>query len=352
VAGNTPFRRYKQVVELGGVRSPLVVSWPRSLRGTNKVRNQFLHAIDVAPTLMQLARAPRAADFDGESFAATFDDAAASAPRRTQYWEMFGRRAVYADGWKAVSSHEKGDDYDYDDWRLHDLGRDFSECHDLASRYPETLQRLQDIWWREAEANDVLPLDDRTLVDIISFRQPNGVMAADTVTLYPGGSHVPQTTMITSSERSMRMTAHFRASRGEAEGVLVSAGDPLGGYTLYIKDGTLSFEHVRMGKRTTVSAPVPATTRRCGLQLDVNEDATARVGLFTDGITVARAPIPQVAVHLSFWGLDAGRDAGLPVSKAYDGDFPFPDDVLDRVTLNFPGQADSPRRALRVELTE
>ncbi|WP_424988077.1 arylsulfatase [Microbulbifer sp. S227A] len=352
MAGNTPFRRYKQYVELGGVRSPLVVHWPLALHDRDKTRDQFLHAVDIAPTFLQLAGAPRASAFDGQSFAASFEQAAAPAPRRTQYWEMFGRRAIYADGWKAVSQHEKGDDYAGDDWRLHDLASDFSETHDLAARHPGKLKELQDLWWQEAEANDVLPLDDRTLVDIIKFRQPNGIMSAHEVTLYPGPTHVPQTSMITSSERSMEITAHFRGAVGAAEGVLISAGDGLGGYTLFIRQGALCFEHVRMGHRVGASAALDQGATTCGIRVMVNPDAGAVATLVANDRELARLVIPKVALHLSFWGLDVGRDAGLPVSTSYPPGFAFSDTVLDRVVMRFLEDTPATDTARVAEMTE
>ncbi len=352
MAGNTPFRRYKQYVDLGGVRSPLVIHWPRSIRETTEVRNQFLHAIDIAPTLMELAGNSRAAAFDGQSFATSFSHSKATAPRQTQYWEMFGRRAIYSDGWKAVSSHEKGEDYAADEWRLYDLKLDFSECHDLSNVHPRKLRELQDIWWREAEANDVLPLDDRTLVDIINFRQPNGIMAADEVTLYPGTSHIPNALMITSTERSMDITAYFRATLDMAEGVLISSGDSRGGYTLYIKDQSLSFEHVQKGNRVSCSTGIGKHSQTCGLQLWVNPDATAVAKLMVDEVEATCVHIPRVACHLSFWGLDVGRDVGLQVSDSYAGNFAFPDALLDRVVLRFFEDADAPTQARLIEMAE
>ena len=134
MAGNTPFRRYKQFVDLGGVRSPLVLSWPMGLRNSGDVRHQFLHAVDVAPTLMDLTGERHGAAFDGASFRATLADQEAPAPRNVQHWEMFGRRAVFCDGWKAVSEHEKGDDYAADVWHLYDTHSDFSESTDVAAQ--------------------------------------------------------------------------------------------------------------------------------------------------------------------------------------------------------------------------
>ena len=352
MAGNTPFRRYKQYVELGGVRSPLVVHWPRSIRENEKTRKQFLHAVDIAPTLMDLAGAPRATPFDGQSFVDSLTKASASSPRQSQYWEMFGRRAVYSDGWKAVSSHEKGDDYAEDQWRLHQLAEDFSECVDLADANPKKLKEMQDIWWREAEANQVLPLDDRTLVDIIGFRQPNGIMSDDEVTFYPGMAHIPHTTMITSSERPMDVTAVFKETVGTQSGVLLSSGDVWGGYTLYVQRRALVFEHVRMGHRVTCQTTLTEKAAECGFRLRPNHDATATVYLTIDGFDVEQVQIPQVAGHLSFWGMDIGQDAGQQVSPAYSGEFAFPDQVLDKVVIRFIEQADAPTQARLVEMAE
>ncbi len=352
MAGNTPFRRYKQFVELGGVRSPLVISWPVGIKGSGGVRDQFLHVIDVAPTLMDLSGHTHAGRFDGASMRATLNNRKAPAPRATQYWEMFGRRAIYCDGWKAVSEHEKGDDYAADRWHLYDTRSDFSECHDLAASEPEKLKELQDLWWAEAEANAVMPLDDRTLVDIIVFRQPNGLMSEREITLYAGQGHVPQPSMVTASERSMELTAHFVGGWGGEEGVLVSSGDDLGGYTFYIRGGQLVFEHVRLGQRLRVAGELPDRTARCSVTLHVSEAKSARVRLFADRQSIGMGDIPATSSHLSFWGLDVGRDVGRAVSADYEGPFAFPVDRLDRVVLQFFEDVTAETIAAMAEATE
>ncbi len=352
MAGNTPFRRYKQFVELGGVRSPLVVHWPGSVEETDTVRKQFLHAIDITPTLLNLAGAPAGATVDGASFADTFGLADAPATRTVQHWEMFGRKAVYAGGWKAVSQHEKGDNYADDVWRLHDLSQDFSESRDLASEQPEKLQELQEIWWHEAHANSVFPLDDRTLVDIITFRQPNGIMAAREVSLYPGTAHVPQATMITSAERSMYIEANFSAPVADAEGVIISAGDSRGGYTFYIKNGRMNFEHVRMEDREVVSAPVDSGMRQCSVRLRVRPDASCSVVILVGNTIISDGEIPKVSIHQSFWGIDVGRDTGVPVTSAYLAPFAFCDKLLEKVVLRFTGERSASETAAAVQMTE
>lgn len=349
MAGNTPFRKYKQFVELGGVRAPLVLRWPAGIRARGEVRDQFLHVIDLAPTLLE-SLGGGGEGMDGRSFRPTFDDAGAPAPRAAQYWEMFGRRAIYAEGWKAISQHEKGDDYDADRWSLYDTRADFSESRDLAAEHPERLAALIGRWWSEAEAQGVLPLDDRTLVDIINFRQPNGLMARETITLFPGQSHVPQYSMITASERSMEITAHLAGPA--AEGVLVASGDAGGGYVLYLMQDSLVFEHVFLGHRDRVAGRVPAGARALSRVLHVGPDDRAGVQLFADGRRLARGSVREVANHLSFWGLDVGRDAAGPVSPAYAGRFACPAGTLDRVVLRFFESASAEDIAALMEATE
>lgn len=352
MAGNTPFRRYKQYVELGGVRSPLVVNWPMGIERPGGVRSQFLHVVDLAPTLMDLAGDRRAGAFDGASFRLTINNAAAPAPRNTQHWEMFGRRAIFCNGWKAVSEHEKDGDYAADTWRLYDTTTDFSECHDLAARLPDKLNELQDIWWQEAESNDVMPLDDRTLVDIIVFRQPNGIMGERELTFYGGQGHVPQVSMVTSSERSMEITAHFAGGWDGEEGVLLSAGENLGGYTLYVKGGKLVYEHVRYGVRHLVEGAMKKGANRCSLVMHVDGNRSATAKLFVDRHEIGECHVPHISSHLSFWGLDVGRDAGKPVSQAYDAPFAFPDARLDRIVLRFFEEVEANSVAAALEAVE
>lgn len=352
MAGNTPFRRYKQFVELGGVRSPLVVSWKGGIKAKGERRDQFLHVVDLAPTLMHLTKAGSPRGFDGASFTGTLNDPAAPAPRRVQYWEMFGRRAVYADGWKAVAEHEKGDDYDHDNWHLYDTRNDFSECHDLANSNPEKLAELKEIWWAEAKANDVMPLDDRTLVDILSMRQPGGLMSEHEIVLRPGQGHIAQVSMVTASERSMEITAHFTRALEGVEGVLLSSGEDLGGYSFFIKEGKLVFEHVRIGKRSTTEAALPAGVSRCTAVLHVHDDKSADIRLFADRKPLAQGRIDHISGHLSFFGIDVGRDVGRSVSHAYARPFAFPPDLLDRVVLRYFGDVEAETLAAMMEATE
>src|SRR5699024_8424878 len=115
-------------------------------------------------------------------------DAQAPAGRRTQYWETLGHRAVWDNGWKAVTAHTPGVPYEEDQWRLYDTHADFSESRDLAEAEPDRLQQLQQPWWREAGRNDVFPLDDRPLQKLLMERPPTGLFAVHRIVLRPGRS--------------------------------------------------------------------------------------------------------------------------------------------------------------------
>ena len=168
-AGNTPLKWYKQNTHGGGVRDPLIIHWPAKLGTPGQIRPQFCHAIDLAPTVMDLlnieppsvvAGVPQM-PVHGTSLAPALTDPNAATARTTQYFEMLGHRGIWHRGWKAVTHHESGTPFDDDKWELYHLDEDFSECNDLAAAEPKRLKEMVDLWWAEAERNGVLPLDDR-----------------------------------------------------------------------------------------------------------------------------------------------------------------------------------------------
>jgi len=168
MAGVTPFKKYKLSMQLGGVRDPLVISWPDGIAASNNgaIRTQFLDVIDITPTVLEITAigAPEVYQgvpqmpLHGESLSATFGDAAAPAPRSTQVFELRGERAIYHDGWRAVTVHVRGTPYEQDTWELYDQTHDFAEAHDLAATHPQKLKEMQALWWSEARTYGVLPL--------------------------------------------------------------------------------------------------------------------------------------------------------------------------------------------------
>ena len=161
-AGNTPLRLWKRYTWLGGTRTPLIVHWPAGTTARGEMRTQFVHAIDLMPTVLDACGvvAPAVVDgvtqqpIDGATIRATFDDPTAPDPRTVQYFEMLGSRSIVADGWKATTDHvskgvmdeerlmEGSRAFADDEWALFRLADDFSECHDLAAEHPDVLDAL------------------------------------------------------------------------------------------------------------------------------------------------------------------------------------------------------------------
>ena len=171
MAGVSPFKKYKLSMQLGGVRDPLIVTWPKGIAAGDDgaVRSQFVDVIDITATALDLAGVQAPAVYDGvpqmpihgRSILATIRDANAPAPRDTQVFELRGGRAIYHQGWRAVAEHVAGTPYDQDRWELYDETHDYAEAHDLAATDPARLKAMQDLWWAEARTYGVLPLTAR-----------------------------------------------------------------------------------------------------------------------------------------------------------------------------------------------
>lgn len=333
MAGNTPFRFYKQFVDLGGVRSPLLMSWTGAPERLTGIRDAFVHVVDVAPTILGLVGLDVPDEMDGESFAAALTDPAASSNRNAQYWETLGHRAVWSDGWKAVTNHVPGAPYHEDTWRLYDTRTDFSEARDLADSHPAVLRELQQRWWTEAGRNDVFPLDDRPLADLLAERGPVGLFAEQHLVLRPGQSHVPFASAIAGSNRDIDMTAELAPYSGPTDGIIVSSGNAQGGYLLYLAASRLYFEHSHLGEHFELSTPVTATTRLAGFELRTAEDGSAVLSLTVDEEVRISGRISRVSGHLSFWGLDVARIGSTTFSTRIRPPFPIDPAYLRHVTV-------------------
>lgn len=166
MAGAAPFRMYKLSMFEGGLRAPLIISWPRRIAGRGGIRAQFIDVIDVTPTVYDLLGITSPSVFDGvpqmpmhgASFRAVMSDVAAPAPRDRQVYELRGNRAIWHDGWKAVTVRAPSGSFDDDEWLLFDLKNDPAEAIDVAEKHPDRLRAMQALWWEEAARQGVLPL--------------------------------------------------------------------------------------------------------------------------------------------------------------------------------------------------
>ena len=206
--GNTPGKRYKQNTHGGGIRDPLVISWPAKVPTDGSVREQFCHVSDLAPTILDLigvtAKPSKAIGTAGVSFAATLFNPTAETDKDVQYFEMFGHRGLVHDGWKAVAYHQPGTPFDDDEWELYHLDRDFNETQNLAATEPERLHALQTLWWQQAEANQVLPLDDRFAPRFAENAERHRGGRSH-YTFWPGMGHLPSDVAPDLRSRSYRI---------------------------------------------------------------------------------------------------------------------------------------------------
>jgi arylsulfatase A-like enzyme len=326
MAANTPLKRYKQNTHGGGIRDPLVLRPPAhvELPAPGGLRHQFCHAADLAPTLLELVGIEPPDAMDGVSFAATVTDPGASTGKVTQYFEMFGHRGIWHDGWKAVAWHRPYSPFEDDQWELYHLDRDFNENHDLAATEADRLADLQQRWWREAEANQVLPLDDRFGE---RFAENASRFHGDRTryTFWAGMGHLPSDVAPDLRSRSYTIVADAEIPTDGAEGVLIAHGDATGGYTLFVRDGRLVHDLNIGGTHHVLTAddPIEPGRRRLGFRMVRTPIAGGfphGVGtLLLDGRPVGTMETDHIFwLMISFSGLDIGLDRGTTVAD-YDG---------------------------------
>ena len=340
MASNTPLRRYKQNTHGGGIRDPLVISWPAKVAARGEVRTRFAHACDVVPTLLEMIGIDALPDtiagvpqwpLEGESFAASLHDPGAPPRIKSQYFEMFGHRGLWNDGWKAVAFHPPGTPFDDDRWELYHLDHDFAETRDLAEQDPERLKTLVDAWWAAAEVHKVLPLDDR-FGPRFAENSARFHGARRKFVLHAGMGHLPTDVAPDVRARSYRIEADVVLKPG-AEGVLIAHGDATSGYSLYLQDGRLHHTLNIGGEKTTVtSAPIPPTAARLGVVAYRPDTGPRTFTLIIDGAAAGEVVATTGFGNFISWsGLDIGLDRGSPVA-GYAAPFAFTG-TLRKVTV-------------------
>ena len=361
MAGNTPFRRWKREVHEGGVADPCIVRWPRGLAARGEIRHQFAHAIDILPTVLDLIgieppdeiRGVPQSPIEGVSFARVLRDPDAPEEHTTQYFEMLGSRAIYHQGWKAVTFHPMAALYDdgldpdapFEDdvWELYHVAEDPSECHNLAEREPERLQRMIDLWWEEARKYQVLPLDNRPLAALANPRRPHDDRAH--VVVYPGGAPIPEHHAINVRNRTHTITATIAAVDGvRLEGVILAMGTVLGGWSFHVLDGRLRYASNYVGKKTwTVESDVAIGPgeHTVAMEFRSNGDFSGTARLLLDGEVVGEGGIEMttpVRYSITGAGLTCGWEQGPPVGPGYRAPFDFTG-RLGPVTVDVEGAA-------------
>ncbi|MEC7561603.1 MAG: arylsulfatase [Pseudomonadota bacterium] len=342
MASNTPLKRYKQNTHGGGIRDPLIVSWPAKLPTDGSVRSQFCHVSDLAPTILELLGVEShhrpGIGTPGCSFAASLHDAYAATAKDVQYFEMFGHRGLVHDGWKAVAYHEPGTAFEDDEWELYHLAEDFNEVHNLAEVEPERLQQLQSLWWQQAETNQVLPLDDRFAPRFAENAERHRGGRTH-YTFWPGMGHLPSDVAPDLRSRSYRIDVDLDVLSDRDSGVLIAHGDATGGYSLYMDNGHLVHDLNIGGTHQLLTSPEPVLPGRRELafvmQRQPQDDNTVigRASLRVDDVEVAELSTNSIFTLMISWsGLDIGFDRGTTVGN-YASPFTF-SGKLHKVTVD------------------
>ena len=257
-AFSTPFQMFKRYSQFsGGTCDPMVIHWPAGIKAKGQVRHQYHHATDIVPTILDAAGIPMPEQYrgvkqypiSGVSMRYSFDSADAPTTKKRQYYAMLGTRGIWEDGWKASALHApisgKGH-FDQDRWELYHVDEDRSESTNVADQHPDKLKGLIDAWYQEAKNNYVLPLDDRTAVDMITIERPRFEPLRDRYIYYPDTSPVPEAVAANIRGRSYKIVANVDLT-GDARGVLFAHGSRFGGHVLFINDGKLHYVYNFLG---------------------------------------------------------------------------------------------------------
>jgi len=360
MAGNTPFPYFKQSEHRGGQQDALVVYWPEGIKAKGEIRSQYHHISDIAPTIMEATGIEFPEEyhgipqqpFTGIAMNYSFDAPDAPNAKKRQYYEMFGNRAIWVDGWKAVTLHANRMPWEInmvlpfeeDVWELYNVVEDFSESTDLAEEYPEKLEELKALFEEEAWANQVYPLYDDMLARLNAV---NYVLFGDRkdFTYYaPGASRIAEKASAPVKGRSHTIETTIDL-KGNEEGVIVACGGMTGGYSMYIMDGKLHFDYNFLDgvhyHLTSPKLPNGKTDLKFNFILDRSKiDGTLKPWSGMGEIYVNGNKVDEEyfeMMHISTYSLaetfDVGADYGTQVDKAYEGEpFEFVGE-LDRVVI-------------------
>jgi arylsulfatase len=330
VALDAPFSYTKQVAsDFGGTRNGMVVHWPDGIKAKGEIRTQFGHVIDIAPTIYEITGIPAPGmvngieqdPIEGTSLAYTFNDAGAPEKHTVQYFEMFGNRGVYQDGWYARTIHRLpwglpiGPLQD-DKWELYNTIEDFSLANDLAAQHPDKLKAMQDLFMAEAEKYHVLPIDDRVVERTDAALAGRPVLMGDrtSISYYEGMKGMGIDIFIDLKNMAYTITADVEV-KANGNGVIVCQGGRFGGFSLYMKNGKPAFTYNYLGLESTdVMAAQPLKPGKYQIVYDFNYDgggpAKGGVGTITvDGNKVAEKRIERTQAGI--FSVDDLADVGV-----------------------------------------
>jgi arylsulfatase len=340
-AFSTPFQMFKRYAEYsGGTVDPLIISWPKGIKARGEIRHQYHHSVDIVPTILEIAGLEMPKVYEGVeqyplngvsmrySFDARPDD---PTRKRRQYYAMLGTRGIWEDGWLATAVHApisgKGH-FDQDQWQLYHVDVDRSESKDLAKENPEKLQALIKAWNEEADRNFVLPLDDRTAVELLGIERPSDEAPRERYIYYPDTAPVPEGVAVNVRGRSFKILSNIEVTDPSASGVIFAHGSRFGGHSLFLKDRKLHYVYNFLGIRPeqhfVSKAEIRPGKHTVGLEFTrakggENGESIGAARLYIDDQVVAEGPMRTQPgkFTLSGDGLCVGYDSGDAVSQEY-----------------------------------
>ncbi|HJZ71773.1 MAG TPA: arylsulfatase [Vicinamibacterales bacterium] len=349
-AFDTPFQWTKQVAShFGGTRNGLVISWPKRIKAHGEIRTQFHHVIDIVPTVLEAigVRFPDVLNgvpqkpIEGVSMVYTFDDAKAASVRKSQYFEMLGNRGIYSDGWMASTTplrlpwvpfgaEPNPDDYK---WELYNVGNDFSQAKNLADSNPSKLKDMQDVFWKEAERYNVLPIQTTFADRADPSIRPSLTRGRNVFTYYPGMIRIPEGSTPDVKNKSFSMQAEVDMPATGGDGVIATQGGRFGGWGLLVMDRKPVFAYTLTNQpkfryRVASSQALPAGKHTIRLDFKYDGGGIGKGGVATvlvDGKQVAQGRIENtIRARFSLdETFDVGEDTGTPVVEDYDKQMPF-----------------------------
>jgi arylsulfatase len=359
-SGNAPFQWVKQVAShFGGTRNPMVVSWPARIKDVGGVRSQFIHLIDVVPTMLDAAHipAPKNVDgvpqkpMDGVSFLSTFTDPNAKPVRERQYFEVFSNRAIYDHGWIACAQHTfpwrqdyAPGNWDNDRWELYNIDEDFSEANDLAAKNPQKLAEMKTLFDKEAAEYHVYPLDDRGVARLIEAKPTPADPKRTNFVYYSGATRLAETAAPNTKNKSHSITADIVMPEQGGEGVIVAEGGASAGFAMYVHGGKLVyhynwFDDTRYTITSDVSVPPGKSTVKFDFAYDGGGVGKGGTGtLYINGKKVGEGRIEKtVAGRFGIDTFGVGMDTGSPVSNSYKPPFAF-NGQIEKVEIILVGE--------------
>lgn len=355
VATNAPFAWTKQVAsDFGGTRNGMVAHWPAGIKAKGEIRSQFSHVIDIAPTVYEACKVPspkmvngiKQDPIEGTSFLYSFDNKAAKEKHTVQYFEMFGNRAIYSDGWYARTIHRPAWNPKptrpllEDIWELYNSNEDFSLANNVATQNPDKLKKLQALFMSEAEKYHVLPIDDRTLerTNAELVGRPTLMEGRNSITLGEGMKGMAVDVFISTKNVSYTITADVDVD-ANGNGVIVCQGGRFGGISFYLKGGKPAFTYNYLGLQSyNIVSSQALTPGKHKIVYDFKYDGgglgKGGVGTITvDGTKTAEGRIDKTQAGIfSVDDLaDVGTDDGTPVAD-YGGSAKFKG-KLGKVTI-------------------